>query len=180
MIRRADTTEKDMYFEQGYSLGRLSVLHPEFASYHYSELKDLLKWARKYRGEELTNYISKAALQGKRDAQKELGHRNHAYDPGRKRKKPLTRKPKRKKMKPAKRSKPKKRPKKNPKISPQKQAFIQKKVRLLLKEGYPRLQAFAIAYRMAGVPRPNRPVRHLTPKERKQSLKARRRALKKR
>jgi hypothetical protein len=103
---------------------------------------------------------------------KNYGGEKYVHDPSR-RKKPLTRK--RPKKTARKRQATKKRSVKRK--DRKTQAWVQKKVRLLMKEGYPRLQSFAIAYRMAGIPRPRQPVKHLTPKERRQSLKARRRAL---
>ena len=39
------------------------------------------------------------------------------------------------------------------KISAKKRAQISRKIRILMREGYPQRQAIAIAYRMAGVPR---------------------------
>lgn len=60
-------------------------------------------------------------------------------------------------------------------MTPAKRKKVSDKIRLLREEGYPRNQAVAIAMSMYNVPRPNRPVKHLTPSERRQSARARRR-----
>lgn len=58
-------------------------------------------------------------------------------------------------------------------ISPEKRKWIQEKIRTMRHEGYPPLVAIAAAHRMAGIQRPKRPVKHLTPGEHKQLMKAR-------
>jgi hypothetical protein len=60
-------------------------------------------------------------------------------------------------------------------IPPTKRRKISQKIRLLREEAYPERQAIAIAMRMHGIPRPNRPVKHLTATEKRQSARARRR-----
>lgn len=53
--------------------------------------------------------------------------------------------------------------------------MIAAKIREMKHEGYPTLVAVAAAHRIAGVPRPKQPVKHLTPAEHRQLLRARRR-----
>jgi hypothetical protein len=68
----------------------------------------------------------------------------------------------------------KRRPKTGRDISPAKRKWIAKKIAFLRREGHPRLTAIAIAYRMAGVPRPRGlRTKHLTSAERRQERKIR-------
>lgn len=59
-------------------------------------------------------------------------------------------------------------------LSPKQREIISKKIGLMVREGYPPRVAYAAAYRYAGVKRPkSRPVRHLSPAEHRQLMRAR-------